>query len=113
MKNDRLYLEHISDAVSRIVNYTNGFEYQDFIEDLLVQDACIRQLEIIGEATKHLSAEVRAQYSHIPWKDIAGMRDILIHDYLNVDLDLVWKTVNEKIPELKSEIKPIMDDLAK
>jgi uncharacterized protein with HEPN domain len=72
-----------------------------FSEDFLTQDAVIRQLEIIGEATKRISKEFRSENPHIPWSDMAGMRDILIHDYIDVDVDIVWKTASESIPELK------------
>ncbi len=108
MKNDQLYLEHIAEAISRIANYIADMDAPAFHSTPVVQDACIRQLEIIGEATKRLTTEFRNKHTHVPWKDIAGMRDILIHDYLNVDLDLVWKTVKEKIPELNVDIEPIL-----
>jgi uncharacterized protein with HEPN domain len=68
----------------------------------MAQDAIVRQLEIIGEATKRISKEIRNLNPHVPWSDIAGMRDILIHDYIDVDIDIVWKTASESIPELKN-----------
>lgn len=74
----------------------------------LVQDAVIRQIEIIGEATKQLSKTIKEKYPEIPWKDIAGMRDKLIHDYLGVDLNAVWKTVEKDIPFLKNKLKEII-----
>lgn len=108
MKNDRFYLEHILQSVNKILKYTKGLSEKDFHEADMVQDSVIRQLEIIGEATKRLSNEFRENNAHIPWKDMAGMRDILIHDYLNVDLNIVWKTAKEYIPPLKSAIKKLL-----
>jgi uncharacterized protein with HEPN domain len=75
-----------------------------------VQDGFIRQLEIIGEAVKRLTAETRAAYPGVPWKDIAGMRDKLIHDYFVVDAEAVWDTVKKDIPQLKSEIEQILKE---
>lgn len=108
-KNDLVYLRHILDSISRIEEYVKGIKHGDFMKKPLIQDAVIRQIEIIGEATKNLSAEMKEKYSHIPWKDIAGMRDKVIHDYLGVDLDAVWYTVEKDIAELKREIKAITE----
>ena len=108
-KDDLVYLKHISDAISRIEEYTQGVGYEDFMDNHLIQDGVIRQIEIIGEATKRLSDEIREKYPHIPWKDIAGMGDKLIHGYFGVDLGAVWDTVEEDIPLLKSETEKIID----
>ncbi len=108
MKNDAFYLQHILQSINRILEYTNGLSAADFEAAYLVQDAVIRQLEIIGEATKRLSEDFRNTNTSIPWKDMAGMRDILIHDYLNVDLNIVWKTAKAYIPPLKNEIEKLL-----
>ncbi|MDZ4725866.1 MAG: DUF86 domain-containing protein [Leptospira sp.] len=107
MKNDQLYLAHILQSVNRILEYIAGISETDFDANYLVQDAVIRQLEIIGEATKRLSDELRTANPQIPWKDMAGMRDVLIHDYLNVDLNIVWKTAKQYIPPLKVQIEQL------
>ncbi len=107
MKEDTIYLKHILDAIFRIEEYTQGIEYEDFMDNYLVQDGVIRQIEIIGEATKKLSTGIRNRYSEIPWKDIAGMRDKLIHDYFGVDLAAVWDTVKKDIPALNSRLGSI------
>ena len=104
-KDDIVYLRHILDAISRIEEYTIDLDYDDFMDNNLVQDGVVRQIEIVGEATKRVSAEMREKYPDIPWRKMAGMRDKLVHDYLGVDLDAVWDTVRKDIPELKKEIK--------
>ena len=109
IKQDLPYLRHILNAISRINEYTEKKEYQYFIENHLVQDGVIRQIEIIGEATKRLSDEIKKKYPDIPWKDMAGMRDKLIHNYLGVDIDAVWDTVENDIPTLENKLKDLMN----
>jgi len=108
IKQDLPYLQHILNAISRIHEYTEKKEYQYFIENHLVQDGVIRQIEIIGEATKRLSDEIKKKYPDIPWKDMAGMRDKLIHNYLGVDIDAVWDTVENDIPTLEKQLRNLM-----
>jgi uncharacterized protein with HEPN domain len=87
--------------MDRILLYISNKDQVSFSDDQLTQDAVVRQLEIIGEATKRISLNFRSKYPQIPWSDMAGMRDVLIHDYIDVDLDIVWKTASESISELK------------
>ncbi len=89
MKEDRAYLKHIQDGIATINRYVS-VGYQEFMAHSHWQDATIRQLEIIGEATKRLSPDIRARYPHIPWRRIAGLRDVLVHNYMGVDIDAVW-----------------------
>ncbi len=110
MKNDEsVYLQHIPDAVFKIESYIKGSNEEAFYKNTLIQDGVIRQIEIIGEAVKRLSSDLKDAHSHIPWQDIAGMRDKLIHDYFGVDVETVWLTVKNDIPVLKSQIKKILD----
>ena len=97
-------VHHILDAIDRIETYLQGVDEAKFFQEYLIQDGVIRQLEIVGEATKKLSKELRDDTCHIPWVDIAGMRDKLIHDYLGVDIAQVWFTALEDIPHLKLEV---------
>lgn len=109
MNRDLGYLRHIQQAISKIELYISG-GYEVFIAQSQWHDAAIRQLEIIGEATKHLSDEMRARYPDVPWKRIAGLRDVLIHDYMGVDLNAVWAILHKEIPTLKQRIETIQKE---
>lgn len=108
MDKDKVYLNHILDAINSIHKFTSGMDKKAFIEDEIVISAVIRMLEIIGEAVKNISKELRQKYLDIPWKKITGTRDNLIHEYFNVDLDLVWKTISINLPELKEKVNEII-----
>jgi uncharacterized protein with HEPN domain len=109
--NDSVYLHHILDAIQKIDTYLQGIGKDEFLTNSLIQDGTIRQLEIIGEATKQLSSELRDQQSSIPWSQMAGMRDKLIHHYFGVDLATVWLTATQDIPELRIPIQSLIDQL--
>ena len=105
MSDENIYLKHILDAIYRIEEYTTGIEYEEFSNKNIVQAAVIREIEIIGEASKKLTQVIKEKYANVPWKKIAGMRDKLIHDYMGVDIDAVWDTVKKDIPELKTKLR--------
>lgn len=107
IKDDLVYIEHILDCIRKIDEYSRGLSVKEFSANELVQDAVIRNIEIIGEASKKVSYELKKTYYEIPWKEIAGMRDKLIHDYLGVDIKVVWRTIREDIPSLEKLIKEI------
>jgi uncharacterized protein with HEPN domain len=107
IKDDLIYIDHILDSIKKIEKYTDTLTIHEFVENELVQDGVIRNFEIIGEATKHLSNSFRDKYSDIPWKQIAGMRDILIHDYLGIDIYAVWETIETNLPQLKRQLLSI------
>jgi uncharacterized protein with HEPN domain len=102
------YLEHILGAIAKIEAYAGVGEEQFFTEPLR-QDAIIRQLEIIGEATKRLSRNLRSRHSEVAWRRMSGMRDVLIHNYMGIDLTLVWSVTQNDILELKRLVTAILD----
>ena len=104
MKSDSIYIEHILTSINSIQEYISGLSLETFLEDRKTQDAVVRQFEIIGEATKRISQDFRDHNPDIPWSHMAGMRDVLIHDYIDVNLEIVWKTANENIPIVKEAI---------
>lgn len=112
MKKDvKIFLEHILESIDLIEEYVKDKNKSDFLESSQLQDSVIRRIEIIGEAVKNIPDEVKKTHTIIPWKKIIGMRDILIHQYFGVDLNLTWKVIEEDIPELKKKIVSIKDQL--
>ena len=101
MKNDAIYLKHILDAIEEVENYLGKIGFADFEKNTLVINATIRQLEIIGEAAMRISKEFKAKNSEIPWLEIIGMRNRLIHEYFGVDIKVVWETVTNDLVKLK------------
>ena len=108
MKDDSIYLEHIEQNLKRIILYASGITEEEFLENIQLQDACIRQIEIMGEATKRISEIFKESHPEVPWKDMAGMRDKIIHDYLDVDLNIVYQTIAVDIPTLLPVIEKIL-----
>ena len=109
-KDDTVYLLHILDAINTIEGYLQGVDEEKFKATRLLQDGAIRQIEIVGEAVRHVSKDIRKTYTEIPWQDIAGMRDKLIHHYFGVDIEKVWDTAQEDLPVLKEQITGILRD---
>ncbi len=109
-KDDTVYLRHILDSITTIEEYLRGINESRFKATKLLQDGAIRQIEIIGEAVRHISKDLRRSYPEIPWEDIAGMRDKLIHGYFGVDLEKVWLTTKEDLPPLKKKVIDILKD---
>ena len=107
IKKDQVYIEHILEAITKIENFSKGISRFDFDRNVMIQDAIIRNIEIIGEATKKISNGFTQRQQEIPWSEMAGMRNKLIHDYMDVDLDVVWKTIEVDLPLLKELISNI------
>lgn len=110
-KDPKVFLEHILESIELIENYTENKTISNFIKSVQLQDSIIRRIEIIGEAVKNVPDDVKNKYPEVPWKKIAGMRDVLIHEYFGIDLELTWEVVQKDIPDLKSEILKIKHDL--
>jgi uncharacterized protein with HEPN domain len=107
-KDVNVFIAHIVESINLIELYTVRMSKEDFLKSDQIQDAVIRRLEIIGEASKKIPAAIKAQHPDIPWREMAGMRDILIHEYFGVDLELTWTTVKESLPELKQQLSSII-----
>lgn len=109
MKDNTVYLKHISDALVKNQTYLLGKSFEEFISNKMLQDAVIRQLEIIGEATRNVTDDFRKRDQSIPWNQIVGMRNRIAHDYLNVDMEIVWDIVSQDLPELKVKIEKLLE----
>lgn len=108
---DADYLRHMVDAIGRIVQYAGKADKETFLANPMMQDAVIRNIEIIGEAANRLSPEFAARHNAIPWRDIAGMRHRLIHGYFKVNLNTVWNVAAKDLPELESQIRTLLAEL--
>jgi uncharacterized protein with HEPN domain len=111
MKTDLLYIDHILDSIEKIESYTKDLTKREFSKNDLVQDAVIRNFEIIGEASKRISKNLKQTYPEISWKDISGMRDKLIHDYMGVDVEVIWTTIKKDLPILKNKMTEVKYNL--
>lgn len=103
MKDAAVFLQHIRDAIARIEVYTAAGR-RAFLSDTMVQDAVIRNLEVIGEAVRNLPIDLRRRHPKIPWRSITALRNVLIHEYFGVDIDIVWRVVERRLPTLKRHV---------
>jgi len=107
-RNTRLFLPDILDSIALIESYTIQLSKKQFLSSTQIQDSVIRRIEIIGEAVKNISPHLRQENPDIPWQRVAGMRDILIHEYFGVDMELTWNVVKKELPKLKRQIEKIL-----
>lgn len=106
-RKDQDYLSDIQDAIHKIAAYTAGQTYEQFMKDTKTQDAVVRNLEVIGEAAKNLSPRLRKAYPQAPWKELAGVRDKIIHRYFGINYEIVWTIAQENLPRLLLQIEDI------
>lgn len=105
---DKIRLQHILDAIKEIESYIIGADFQSFIDNSMMRFACIKQMEIIGEAGNHNSTEVKSKFSSIEWTQIVGMRNVFVHEYFGVDTNIVWEIIKDDLPELKKKVTEIL-----
>ena len=105
MKDDTLYLIHIFECIDRIEGYVQDLVLERFLEDSLRQDAVLRNLQIMAESTQRLSESFKQEHQNIEWVKISGLKNILVHDYLGVDLEIVWNIIATELPQVKMTIK--------
>jgi len=109
-RDDRIYLFYVLEAIERIERHMLGRGYQDLLDDELLEDAVVRQLMIIGEAIRNISAETKDTHPHVPWRDIVATRNRVVHLYFEVDIGVVWSIVSRDLQPLKRDIRRILDE---
>jgi len=107
----KLYVRDILEAIKAIEKFVEGMDFESFKEDDKTSSAVIRKFEIIGEATKNIPQSIKEKYPHIPWKEMAGFRDKLIHFYFGIKYDIVWDTIKLRLPELRNNIERVLKGL--
>ena len=111
MRNSKIYIEDIIAAMESIEEFVKGIGFEEFRKDDKTSSAVIRKFEIIGEAAKQVPQDIKEKYAEIPWKEMSGMRDRLIHFYFGIDYKLVWATIKERLPRLVPALKNIIKEI--
>lgn len=112
-KDPVIFISHILESIERIKDYMRNIAKENFLKSPQVQDAVIRRIEIIGEAVRNISKVIRESYPEVSWREIAGTRDMLIHEYFAVDLEVTWNTIITDLPKLERQLKKVLEDLEK
>lgn len=107
-RDNRLYLNDIYLSINKIISYVNGLSFDDFMKDGKTIDAVIRNLEIMGEAAGNVSSDLKSKNPDIPWREMVSMRNKVVHEYFGVDLEILWETIQEDLPQLKKAIKKLL-----
>ena len=105
------FVQDILDSINDIGSFIEGIDFEDFIKDKKTIYSVVRAIEIIGEATKNVPEQIRKKYPDVPWKKMAGMRDKLVHEYFGVDLEILWETAKEDVPQLKIPVSKVLEDM--
>jgi uncharacterized protein with HEPN domain len=105
---DRQRLLHILEAIDEIQNYTSNTDIKDFLKNSMMRFACVKQIEIIGEAANYITPDTKSMFNDLEWKQIIGMRHILVHEYFGVDFDLIWQVIINDLPELKEKVLKVI-----
>ena len=108
-KEPLIFIQHILENIQNIESFSESFSENEFTKDKLRQNAIIKSIETIGEASKNIPDSFRKKYSKVPWKKIAGLRDIIVHAYFGIDLNIVWEIIKNDIPKLKIQIEKILE----
>jgi len=108
---DKVRLQHIFDAILEIELYLIDTEFSDFLSNSMMRFASIKQMEIIGEASNHISNETKSKFSEIEWSQIVGMRNVFVHEYFGVDSSLVWQIIKNDLPDLKEKVQEILNKI--
>ncbi len=111
MREEYLYLNDILQSIEKILEFTEGMDFEDFKNNVLVFDAIARNFEIIGEASTHIPKKIKSKYDDIPWQKMKSMRNIVAHEYFGLDKKIIWTTIQKSIPELKDKISHILKEI--
>jgi len=105
-----VFLDDILEATKKVLEYTAGFSYEQFLADRKTVEAVIWNPQIIGEAVKNIPDEIRSGYSDVPWRDMAGLRDIIVHQYFGIKLDVIWKVIQNDLPRVERLLRGILNE---
>lgn len=105
----RVFLDDILEATRKVLEYTAGFSYEQFFTDRKTVEAVVWNLQIIGEAAKNIPEEIRSRHPNVPWRDMAGLRDIIVHQYFGLKLDVIWKVIQDDLPRVEALVRGIFE----
>ena len=107
-RNQKLFLQDILESIEKIESYTANLEFEEFLANEMVKDAVIRNFEVIGEASTHISGKLKSKYPSIPWNKVKSMRNFVTHEYFGINYDVIWETIKKSLPDLKRKISEVI-----